>query len=104
MFLVIYFWLVDWRVLHKIGECKKEDCYSKYLDPKGEKYYGCASTTVSGRMCQVEKFPKKSQLQYLSYLQAWNSTDPHHHSFTDLEMESNYCRNPRGYRSKGPWC
>ena len=47
------------------------------------------------------KVSKKS-FNIFAIPQAWNSTDPHHHSFTDLEMESNYCRNPRGYRSKGP--
>ena len=28
-------------------------CYNEDLDPKGEKYDGCANTTVSGRTCQV---------------------------------------------------
>jgi len=60
-------------------------CYDSVLDPKGENYDGCATTTVSGRTCQ-----------------AWASMTPHSHRFKSLWTESNNCRNPDG--EPGPWC
>merc|ERR1712192_293656 len=60
-------------------------CYDEDLDPKGEKFDGCATTTKSGRTCQ-----------------AWASTTPHSHRFKKLRTESNNCRNPDG--EPGPWC
>jgi len=60
-------------------------CYDEELDPKGEKFDGCATTTKSGRTCQ-----------------AWASTTPHSHRFKKLRTESNNCRNPDG--EPGPWC
>ena len=35
------------------GCVNSTQCYDEDLDPKGENYDGCVSTTVSGRTCQV---------------------------------------------------
>jgi len=68
------------------GCVNSTQCYDQDLDPKGEKFDGCVSTTVSGKTCQ-----------------AWASTSPHSHKYTSLWKESNNCRNPSSY-DKGLWC
>ena len=80
-------------------------CFDQDLDPIGENYDGCISTTVSGRTCQVgeyfHKISKGRRLSRYSYLQAWAETSPHSHGYTSLWKESNNCRNPDG--EPGPW-
>jgi len=68
------------------GCVNSTQCYHQDLDPIGENYDGCVSTTVSGRTCQ-----------------AWAETSPHSHGYTSLWKESNNCRNPSSY-DKGLWC
>jgi hypothetical protein len=53
------------------------------LNSQQSEYTGTIAQTVSGLNCQ-----------------AWASTNPHSHSYTDLE--SNYCRNPDG--EPRAWC
>ena len=54
-------------------------------DLLGVDYQGFVSVTSSGFTCQ-----------------AWSSSEPHKHGFTDVG-EHNHCRNPDGY-SGGAWC
>ena len=44
-------------------------CYDSVLDPKGVNYDGCANTTVSGRTCQVGKFPYLIIIKYGFFLE-----------------------------------
>ena len=71
-------------------------CYDLALDPKGERYDGCVSTTESGTTCQVEKF--LNTLRESVYHQDWGIND---NPYKALWRESNNCRNPNKFLR--PW-
>merc|ERR1719265_1819124 len=62
----------------------------KTSDPRGEKYRGCQTHTITGRECQP-----------------WSQSVPHDHSFTpesypSAGLEANFCRNPVAHKTI--WC
>lgn len=56
------------------------------MTPLGNNYRGQATITESGKTCQ-----------------RWDSQSPHSHTYTSLEDQENYCRNPDN-EGVGPWC
>lgn len=59
-------------------------CYK--MSDHGQGYVGTISETRSDIECQ-----------------SWSSQDPHSHRVTDMNGDSNFCRNPNGDVG-GPWC
>ena len=88
------------HILPAGSSCVNQVCYDKASDPKGNKYDGCFTTTVSGRTCQVTWTRLENDFLCFSCLQDWAVTSPHSHSY-QIQSESNNCRNPD--TTSGPW-
>ncbi|XP_056022926.1 macrophage mannose receptor 1-like isoform X2 [Ostrea edulis] len=79
MLHILYFLLIS----GVLARTSYESCYRTKL---GRGYHGKINVTISGRTCQK-----------------WGLHTPHHHNFTWLWTEGNYCRNPND-KETGPWC
>ncbi|XP_056022925.1 macrophage mannose receptor 1-like isoform X2 [Ostrea edulis] len=79
MLHILYFLLIS----GVLAMTSYESCYRTKL---GRGYHGKINVTISGRTCQK-----------------WGLHTPHHHNFTWLWTEENYCRNPND-KETGPWC